>query len=162
MFRFFCHIGQISAFWAKDGQNCLFTKTDLFLDIFCHFNFWPLVAKRWHGYKRPRSTCVYKKKSRKDWWNMVVWMQPVLYSSVVWHRCTLVYLCWNTPCVNTYRPNVCLIIPEKICFTPSQYIRHATKIYVNCRHNLTNIRMAYTYLLKPTLFGRVVSWPLAC
>ena len=73
---------------------------------------------------------------------MVVWMQPMLYSSGVWHRYTLMYLPRNTPCVNTYKhdkPNVFLIILQKICLSAFQYIRLTTKILVNCRHNLNNM-----------------------
>ena len=75
-------------------------------------------------------------KSRKDWWNMVVWMHSMLYSSDVWHRCALVYLCWYTHNVNTYKQNIHSIIPEKICLSPFQHIRHITKILVNFLHNL--------------------------
>ena len=70
---------------------------------------------------------------------MVVWMQSMLYSSVVCRRCELVYLCWDTTNFDTYKPNVCLIIPEKNCLSPSQYIRHTTKILITCQHHLTNM-----------------------
>ena len=68
-------------------------------------------------------------------------MQSMLYSLVVRHRCVLVYLCWDTPSFNTYKPDVYLIIPEKICLSPAQHIRHTPKILVNCGHNLTDMRV---------------------
>ena len=50
--------------------------------------------------------------------------------------------------INTYKSNVCLIVPEEILsqspgLSPSQLIRHIVKILVNCRHNLTNHASGY-------------------
>ena len=78
------HWPNFSHLVAKGGQSWLFTITDLFLDIF----YWPFLAKR----------CA--QKSRKDWLNMVVWMQSTLCCSVVWHwRMPLFVFFWFSNCV---------------------------------------------------------------
>ena len=143
MIRFFGHIGQMSALWWPPKWPKLFVYDNwpvpwYFLAM-CTVGLWKLKVISDDTAIRPLDLLVGTKKSRKDWWNIVVWMQPVLYSSVLWHMCALVYLCWNTPCVNTYKPNVCLTITENSWLWLSQYIRDAAKILINCRHNLTNV-----------------------
>ena len=72
-------------------------------------------------------------------------MQPMWYSTDVWHKCALV--CAEIK-VNTNKLNVCLINPENICLRPTHHIRHIPRILVNYRYNLTNMRVVIIQLVR--------------
>ena len=96
---------------------------------------------------------VCSKRWRTVWWNMVVWMQPMWYSTDVWHKCALV--CAEIK-VNTNKLNVCLINPENICLRPTHHIRHIPRILVNYRYNLTNMRVVIIQLVQIKWFWQRV------
>ena len=127
-----------SIFW----QNINLMVAAKWLKLMVYDNWtvsWPFAAMSTVGLWRLSNNAVIRSSDLRvqiymltDWWNIVVWMQAMLYLPVVWHRCVLVYF-YSVP---TYKPNVCLIIPEKICsgLLNTSGISQKT---VNCRQNLT-------------------------
>ena len=119
--------------WFDFWQNIRLMVAAKWLKLMVYDNWtvsWPFAAMSTVGLWRLSNNAVIGSSDLRvqiymltDWWNIVVWMQAMLYLSVVWHRCVLVYF----HSVPTYKPNVCLIIPEK----------NNHKKTVICRQNLT-------------------------